>query len=105
MIQTAVDCGGNDSGNKGGSNCFQDIIQNLTNCATIIVSSQPYIGKRVITDSVIHQNNNPTRALCSGMQCRRVYDNILTECDGVPGISSSLDSVRQGLDAFDQVGK
>ena len=56
---------------------------------------------------VVHlsQAADPTRALCPGMRCRTVYDNVLAVCAGIPGAESSLDAVRQSLDAFDQVGK
>ena len=37
------------------------------------------------------------------MQCRTVYESILSECDGVAGVGSTVDSIRLGLDAFDQV--
>ena len=48
------------------------------------------------------QANNSNTALCPGMQCRTAYDNFLDECGDVPGVASS---VRQALDAFDEVGK
>ena len=53
---------------------------------------------------IIHQAAKPTTALCPGMRCRTVYNNILDACAGFPGVESALDTVRQGLDAFDQAG-
>ena len=34
-----------------------------------------------------------------------MYDNILIVCDGVPGVDSSLDSVRQGIATFENLCK
>ena len=49
------------------------------------------------------QANNPTTALCPGMRCSRVF-NILRTCAGVPGVGSTLNAVRQELDALDHFG-
>ena len=43
-------------------------------------------------------------ALCPGMQCRTVYDNVLDVCAGVPGADSSLAAAQQALTSFNDVG-
>ena len=39
------------------------------------------------------------------MRCRTVYDNTLVACADVPGVGSSLNTLRQALETFDRVGK
>ena len=38
-------------------------------------------------------------ALCPDTRCRTVYENILSKCSDIPGVS------RQALDDFDRTGK
>ena len=98
VIHTAADCGGD-------NNCL-DAVQNLSNCASITVSIVMHgtlQGKRI--DSTCSQAANPTTALCPGMHCRTVYDSVL-KCHGDPDVpESSVDTVRQALDAFNQTSK
>ena len=52
----------------------------------------------------VYQADNPTTALCPGMRCRTVYDNLLSVCVRVPGVSrSSLEVVSGALVAVDGV--
>ena len=101
----AADCSstGGGGGGGGGDTCT-DVIQDISDCATIIVGSQPYRSS-VLCLCSMYQAANPTTALCPGMRCRTIYNNVLDVCADEPGVGSSLDTLRQALDTFERVGK
>lgn len=48
---------------------------------------------------------NCSTAFCPDMQCRTEWDSFLVACANVPYTKSALNTARQQLEIFDQVGK